>query len=77
MAELLGEALATVLNWFAPINLVPIANAFDTLGIYIQTACYFLPMQSIAMIFAAMLLIFDFALIIRILKTIWSILPIL
>ena len=77
MAEFIGEALAAILNWFGNIDLGPISQAFETMAPYIRTAGFFLPMHTIAQIFAIIMILFWITLIIRIIKTIWSILPVL
>ena len=75
LANLIADVLITILHHFDGINLGPLEKAFEVVTPYIQTVLFILPAGTIAQIFTITVTIWGFRLIIRLIKTIWQLLP--
>ena len=59
------------------INLEAAEASYDTIFGYLSMVCYFLPMDTVTAILAVTIVLFNFRIIVSILKTLWGILPII
>ena len=79
--DVLSELIANIVSFFFSflndIDLSPIATAFETLTPFFKAALYILPAKTIAQIFSIICAIWSLRFIIKTLRALWSILPIL
>ena len=75
MAEIIGKVIAWVINLLPAGNLDGLSNAIDGIVPYLKTALYFLPVRTIAQIFAVILAFWTYRLIIRVVKLVMDIIP--
>lgn len=81
MLKWAGQAIAAVISWifslFADLDISAATNAISGITKYIRAACYFLPMGAVKGIFACVIGLMSMRLIIRAVKTLWDLIPVL
>ena len=76
IAELLGTIIAFLFNIFPSGSLEGLSTAIDGIVKYLKAGLYFLPVTTMSRIFSVILVFWTYRLIIRILRTIWDLLPV-
>ena len=75
MAEIIGKVIAWLINLLPAGNLEGLSAAIDGIVPYLKTALYFLPVRTIAQIFTVILAFWTYRLIVRVVKTVWDLIP--
>lgn len=75
MAEIIGKVIAWLINLLPAGNLEGLSAAIDGIVPYIKTGLYFLPVRTISQIFTVILAFWTYRLVVRIVKTIWDLIP--
>lgn len=75
LANTVGDILAVILGMFAGINLSPVVQAIEVISPFIKVALFILPVATIRDIFACTIVVFGIRLVIKIIRTIWDLLP--
>lgn len=75
--EVVGTLVSFVFQLFGNLNVSAAANAISGVLKYVRAACYFLPMGAIAGIFAVVIGIWNMRIVIRTIKIIWELIPVL
>lgn len=75
MAEIIGKVIAWLINLLPAGNLEGLSTAIDGIVPYLKTALYFLPVRTIAQIFTVILAFWTYRLVVRVVKTVWDLIP--
>lgn len=75
-SELIANIVSFLFGFMKNVDLSPIANAIETVTPYIKGALYFLPVQTLAQIFAITCAIWSLRLTIKSIVLLWNLLPI-
>lgn len=77
LAEFIANVISLIFNLFTDFDISGIQQAVQVITPYIKGALYILPGETIKNIFAVVVMLWSFRIIIKTLKTIWNIIPIL
>lgn len=77
LSELIANIVSFIFSFFSKVDLSPIADAISFLKPYLQAALYILPAKTIGEIFAVICSIWSLRLVIKTLRTLWDIIPLL
>lgn len=77
IGEIVGLLTSFIFSFFENIDISGAEDIITGITKYIRAACYFLPMNVVSGIFIISISLWNMRLIIRIIKTIWELIPIL
>lgn len=75
--EVVGILVSFVFQLFANLDISAATNAISGVLKFVRAACYFLPMGAIAGIFAVVIGLWNMRIVIRTIKIIWELIPVL
>lgn len=76
IAEMIGSLIGFIFSLLGDMRLTGLNTALEGISKYIRAACYFLPMDTIAIIFGLVITIWNVRLILKTITMIWNLLPI-